>query len=92
MKKLLFFISLLPLFSIAQTQIQGILLDIKTKQALTFATITTSSNFGTLTDIDGKFSIKAQKAITQISISYIGYETLLFPIAKNEKFLKMKSI
>lgn len=92
MKKLLFLLLLTPLLSISQTQIQGIVLDSKNNQPLPFATITTSSNFGTLTDVDGKFSIKAQKIITQISISYIGYESMIVPISKNEKFLKIALI
>ncbi|MBK5210036.1 MAG: carboxypeptidase-like regulatory domain-containing protein [Flavobacteriaceae bacterium] len=89
MKNVFFLFLLFPFLSISQTQIQGIVLDGKTKQPLPFATITTSSNFGTLTDIDGKFNIKSSKTVTQISISYVGYETLLFPITKNEKFLKI---
>lgn len=89
MKNTFFLFLLFPFLSISQTQIQGIVLDLKTKQPLPFATITTSSNFGTLTDIDGKFNIKSNKTVTQISISYVGYETLLFPITKNEKFLKV---
>ncbi|NEW79062.1 MAG: carboxypeptidase-like regulatory domain-containing protein, partial [Gelidibacter sp.] len=89
MKHFFFLLLLFPLFSISQNQIQGIILDSKTKQPLPFATITTSSNFGTLTDVDGKFSIKSTKSITQISISYVGYESLIFPITKNEKFIKI---
>ena len=89
MKYLLSLLLLFPLLSFSQNQIQGIILDSKTNQPLPFATITTSANFGTLTDIDGKFSIKAQKPITQISISYIGYESLIYPIIKNEKFIKI---
>jgi len=89
MKHLFFLLLLFPLFSISQNQIQGIILDGKSNQPLPFATITTSSNFGTLTDVDGKFSIKSIKNITQISISYVGYESLIFPITKNEKFIKI---
>ena len=89
MKKLFFLFFLVPFLSISQNQIQGIVLDSKSNQPLPFATITTSSNFGTLTDIDGKFSIKAQKTFTQISISYIGYESVIVPVSKNEKYLKI---
>jgi hypothetical protein len=89
MKKLLFLFLLIPFLAISQNQIQGIVLDSKSKQPLPFATITTSSNFGTLTDIDGKFTVKAEKKVTQISISYVGYEPVIVPISKNEKFLKI---
>jgi len=89
MKNLLFLIFLIPFLSNSQNQIQGIVLDSKNNQPLPFATITTSSNFGTLTDADGKFLIKSTKSITQLSISYIGYESVIVPIIKNEKFLKI---
>ncbi|MFZ2284526.1 MAG: DUF5686 family protein [Lutibacter sp.] len=89
MKKLLFLFLLIPFLAISQNQIQGIVLDSKNNQPLPFATITTSSNFGTLTDIDGKFTVKSEKKVTQISISYVGYESVIVPISKNEKFIKI---
>ncbi|HEY9220020.1 MAG TPA: DUF5686 family protein [Lutibacter sp.] len=89
MKKLLFLFLLIPFMAISQNQIQGIVLDSKNNQPLPFATITTSSNFGTLTDIDGKFTVKSEKKVTQISISYVGYESVIVPISKNEKFIKI---
>jgi hypothetical protein len=89
MKNILFLILLLPFLSISQNQIQGIVIDGKTKQPLPFATITTSVNFGTLTAVDGKFSIKSVKTISQIRISYIGYEPVIIPISENEKFIKI---
>lgn len=89
MKQLFFLLFLTPLPVLSQTQIQGIIFDGKTNNPLPFATITTSGNFGTLTDIDGKFYIKSEKTITQISISYVGYESLTFPVSKNEKFIKI---
>lgn len=89
MKHLFLLLFLIPIFSFSQTQIHGIIIDSKTNQPLPFATITTSSNFGTLTDVDGIFNIKAEKKVTQISISYVGYESLIFPITKNEKFIKI---
>lgn len=89
MKELIFLLLLAPFMAFSQTQIQGIVLDSKTKQPLPFATVTTSSNFGTLTDVDGKFNIKSQKSLTQISISYVGYESVIVPVSKNEKFISI---
>ena len=89
MKNILFLILALPFLSISQNQIQGIILDDVNNKPLPFTTITTSENFGTLTDIDGKFSINAIKTITQISISYVGYESVIVPVSKNDKFLKI---
>lgn len=92
MKKVLFLLLFLPFLSISQNQIQGIIIDSKTNQPLPFATITTSANFGTLTDVDGKFNIKSNKSITQISVSYVGYESLIYSIIKNGKFIKISLI
>ena len=89
MKKLLFLFLFIPFLSISQNQIQGIVTDSKNNQPLPFATITTSSNFGTLTDVEGKFLIKSTKSVTQLSISYVGYESVIVPISKNEKFIKI---
>ncbi|MDO9138029.1 MAG: carboxypeptidase-like regulatory domain-containing protein, partial [Lutibacter sp.] len=89
MKKLLFLFLFIPFLSISQNQIQGIVTDSKNNQPLPFATITTSSNFGTLTDVEGKFLIKSTKSVTQLSISYVGYESVILPISKNEKFIKI---
>ncbi len=89
MKNVFFLLLLFPFLSISQTQIQGIVLDSKTNQPLPFANITTSSNFGTLADVDGKFNLKSTKSITQISITYVGYESVIVPITNNEKFIKI---
>ncbi len=89
MKKLLLLLLLVPLLSLSQIQIHGIVLDSKTNNPLPFANITTASNFGTLADVDGKFSLKIAKTVSQISVSYVGYETVIFPISQNEKFIKI---
>jgi len=89
MKHFVILLLLIPFLSISQNQIQGIVLDNVNNKPLPFATITTSANFGTLTDVDGKFYIKSEKIITQISISYVGFESIVVPVSKNEKFIKI---
>ncbi len=90
MNKLLFFVVLIPLLSLSQTQIQGIVLDSKSKKPLPFATVVTNSNFGTLTDVDGKFYIQTKRPFHQISISYIGYKKVTIPVTLNDKFIQVK--
>ena len=70
-----------------QTQIQGIVIDKKTKKPLPFASVTTNTNAGSLTDIDGKFSIKTKSEFNSITVSYIGYETVKAPISLNDNYI-----
>lgn len=54
----------------------GIVLDKQTKEALAFVNlISADGNFGTTTDIDGKFKLVLPTSIDSIRFSYIGYET-----------------
>lgn len=90
MKKLLLLVLIIPLLAISQNKIQGIVIDSKTKQALPFASIVTNTNFGTLTDVDGEFYIKAKNSFHQITVSYVGYTPVTVPIAINDKFIRVK--
>lgn len=90
MNKFLFLLLLSPLLSLSQTQIQGIVIDSKTKKPLPFASIVTNSNFGTLTDVDGKFHIQTKSSFYHITISYVGYKKVTIPITLNDKFIQVK--
>ncbi|WP_298264734.1 DUF5686 and carboxypeptidase-like regulatory domain-containing protein [uncultured Lutibacter sp.] len=92
MKKIHFLLLLIPLFSFSQTQIQGIIIDNNSKNPLPFATITTNTNFGTLTNVDGRFQIRTKQPFHQITISYIGYSSVTLPITKNNKFITVKLV
>ncbi|AMC11632.1 hypothetical protein Lupro_10300 [Lutibacter profundi] len=90
MRKIFFLLLLVPLLSISQNQIQGLVVDSRTKQPLSFASISTNTNYVTLTDVDGKFHIKTKKHFNQIRISYVGYKSKIISINTNDKFLKIK--
>ena len=90
MKKLLTFLLLLPLFVSSQTKIQGVVIDSKTKQVLPFASVVTNTNFGTLTDVDGKFFVKTKNDFNTITISYVGYKSIIIPIGIKDKFIRVK--
>ncbi|WP_457617310.1 DUF5686 family protein [Lutibacter sp.] len=90
MKKLLFITFLIPLTIFSQTKISGVVIDSKTKKTLPYATITTNTNFGTLSNIDGVFSIATKKPFKTITVSYIGYKSVTIPIAPEDKFVKIK--
>ena len=90
MKNILLVVLLIPFFAISQTKIQGIVLDSKTKKPLPFASIVTNTNFGTLTDIDGEFYIKVKNRFNKITISYVGYTSVMVSINENDKFISVK--
>ncbi len=90
MNKLLFLFLLTPILVFSQTQIQGIVVDSKTKKPLPYASVVTNTNYGTLTDVDGKFYIQAKKDFHQISISYIGYKKVTIPVTPDDKFINVK--
>ncbi|MFD1601216.1 DUF5686 family protein [Flavobacterium artemisiae] len=69
----------------AQIQINGIVTDSNNKP-LPFATITTSENNSTITDIDGKFIFKISTSATSVTVSYIGFKTKTIPLITNKKF------
>nr|WP_294929589.1 DUF5686 family protein [uncultured Flavobacterium sp.] len=69
----------------AQFQINGIVNDSKNKP-LPFATITTSDNNNTITDVDGKFVLSSKVKITSFTVSYIGYQTKIITVLDNKKF------
>ena len=71
---LLFFI-LFHTVVIGQISFSGIIKDLRTDQPLPFATIRTDLNLTEITDADGKFVIKSEQAIKQLTISYVGYKT-----------------
>ncbi len=88
MKKFfLFSLLLMPVFITAQTSLLGIVKNIKTNEALPFATIIMQNGLGEICDADGKFSIQSKSTITQLKISYVGFKTQNLFIDQSVKFL-----
>ncbi|WP_346859145.1 TonB-dependent receptor domain-containing protein [uncultured Draconibacterium sp.] len=82
MKKALFSIVLLAVFSlfslatIAQGTIKGVVVDAETSEALIGASVVLDgTTTGTVTDINGAFSLSVNAGDQKINISYIGYTT-----------------
>ena len=75
MRVLLFLFSFLPLVLFGQHQLKGKVIDSKTKEALAFVNIVANNQkVGTTTGIDGTFKLNATKPITNLKLSYVGYE------------------
>ena len=69
----------------AQFQINGIVNDPNNKP-LPFATIVTSENTHTVTDVDGKFTLTSKLKITSFTVSYIGFESTTIITSDQKKF------
>lgn len=78
MKKLVLSLAVIcPLFSFAQYQIKGKVIDKNTNEALTGATILIENSYNaTFSDIDGSFKLnKLKNDKVNLIVSFIGYET-----------------
>lgn len=63
----------------------GIVVDKENNEPLAFVNIISSSGYGSITDIDGKFDITINPDDSCLTLSYIGYETKIFHINLHEK-------
>ncbi|WP_395045222.1 SusC/RagA family TonB-linked outer membrane protein [Flavobacterium sp.] len=74
-KKLLFLILLLPATLLAQSSLEGVVLDSKSKQPLPGVNVVIQGTAtGTSTDFDGKFKLGKVKSGDKIVFSFIGYK------------------
>lgn len=64
-----------------QTKISGIVTDAETNEPLAFVSIAfQNTTIGTTTEIDGTYQIETDEAVTNMVVSYVGYEDQVFPI------------
>ena len=88
----------LPVASFAQIfHVSGTVVDSKSHEPLAFVNIVIEgSHAGGTTDIDGHFRLHDSRKITNLRLSYVGYESLMYPVGtKTENlviFLKRKQI
>ena len=89
MKYLLFILLLTPLLSISQNKIEGILLE-KNENNETIGlaganVFWLNASVGTITDLDGNFTIPYKSEYKRLVISYVGYKTDTLTIANTKK-------
>ncbi len=84
----LFFLTIWVLFALpifSQPIINGRVFDTESKQPLAFVSISyNKGEAGTLTDINGRFQIKATNIPKSLLFSYLGYETFEIPLLKKD--------
>ncbi|HMK07131.1 MAG TPA: carboxypeptidase-like regulatory domain-containing protein, partial [Flavobacterium sp.] len=85
MRQSFWLLLLVSFVSQAQFHLNGIVKDADTKKPLPFASINSNTGSYTITDVDGKFSIDSNTAMTSFTVSYIGFSKMEIPI-DNRKF------
>ena len=81
-----YFLSLLSIFFVcgtlfAQTRVSGVVTDAQTGEPLPYVSVVfPGTQIGTMTDLDGKFSIESAGKRSNVSFIMLGYETYIFNI------------
>lgn len=79
---LLFALIFTTVFINAQSTVSGIITDVNSTESIIGATVTVNgANNGTITDIDGMYSIKTSSLNDTITVSYVGYTTQIIPLS-----------
>ncbi len=78
---LIFLLGSLFLFSQEEMEVRGIVKDAADNQPMPAVTVVIKGTFtGTITDLDGSFSLPGVKPDDVLSFSFIGYETIEVPV------------
>ncbi len=79
MKNILYILLIVPLLTFSQEEISGMIMETNNKNEhipLAWANVHwLNSTIGTVTDIDGKFTLPYSKGYTELVISFIGFKT-----------------
>lgn len=93
---LLVFLLIFGLASAGHSQnLRGRIVDASSNEPLAFANVYyNNTTIGVQSDIEGKFSIKSMGLQVELVVSYLGYETLIFPITESyaDKILVFKLV
>lgn len=82
----LFVLLLSVQFALAQRTVMGTVTDAQTKQPLIGANVLVpGQNAGTITDMDGSFSLEVPDGITELNVSYIGYQSVAVSIVGQQR-------
>ena len=89
MKYLLYILLSIPIISFSQEKIEGVILEKNEKNepiVLSGANVFwVNASIGTMTDLNGTFSIPYKKEYNQLVVSYIGYKTDTISVNSNKR-------
>jgi len=86
-----FFLLLLLITSVSKAQysVEGKIVDLENRESLPFVSIAiVGTQKGISTDMEGNFKITYSKKITNLKVSYVGYESVVFKIEGNNNNVK----
>ena len=93
MKNLFSFIYFLPIFIFAQDKIEGIIMSPSsdgTQLSVSGANVIwKGTSIGTISDLDGNFTLPYNTSYKQLIISYIGYKTVTIDVDGSSDFIKV---
>ena len=93
MKNLFCFIYFLPIFIFAQDKIEGIIMSPSsdgTQLSVSGANVIwKGTSIGTISDLDGNFTLPYNTSYKQLIISYIGYKTVTIDVDGSSDFIKV---
>lgn len=91
LRKLLFLIILFLGFSELSAQIQGVVVDSETGDPLPYINVYyEGKGVGTITDVDGKYSIPYHQGWNELTFSMVGYSTQVIKVSASTKRLNVK--
>ncbi len=81
----------LSLCASAQTRtVKGTVVDAANDEPLIGVSVTAGTNYGVSTDIDGKFVLQVPAAATQLTVSYVGYQTQKVNIKDGDMLIRLE--
>lgn len=82
---------LIPTIAYGQRSITGTIVDNNKEPAIGASVTVKGTKNATMTDIDGKFSLKLEEEGGSLVISYIGFKTLEIPVgSKNDYYIELQ--
>lgn len=83
------FFFLIPYFVLAQYKYTGIIKNAKTKEPLSYTNIHTNEGSLYYSNIKGQFEFQSKNPLKTITVSYVGYQTKIITIEKNNYFIEI---
>jgi len=83
-----FFILSLVTISVAKAQpyfIKGVIKDATTNETLIGASVSVKTGVGTVTDLDGNFTLKVEPGVYNLKVFYVGYEAYAQRVSLKDK-------
>lgn len=77
----------IPLISIAQTKVSGVVKDEKNLPAIGASVMETGTKNGAVADVDGKFSLNLQGPSKSITVSLLGYKSRTLTVDASNKIV-----